>query len=85
MRLCALKRDCGTSRSAAGFTEFLTGTLVDLTETHQVNAAAVADGGQLAATRSEVMGIIKAIPGDGVLAVRCLLPGDHPCAHGHRY
>lgn len=44
----------------SGTTEFLPGTLVDLSEARQVNAAAVADGGEPAEMRSEIMGITKA-------------------------
>ncbi|WP_273408956.1 DNA-directed RNA polymerase subunit beta' [Corynebacterium ureicelerivorans] len=44
----------------SGSTEFLPGTLVDLSEARQVNAAAVADGGEPAEMRSEIMGITKA-------------------------
>ena len=44
----------------SGTTEFLPGTLVDLAEARQVNAAAVTDGGQPAEMRSEIMGITKA-------------------------
>ncbi len=44
----------------SGDTEFLPGTLVDLAEARQVNAATVADGGQPAEMRSEIMGITKA-------------------------
>ncbi|MDY5784917.1 MAG: DNA-directed RNA polymerase subunit beta', partial [Corynebacterium sp.] len=44
----------------SGTTEFLPGTLVDLAEARQVNAAAVAENGQPAEMRSEIMGITKA-------------------------
>ncbi|OIR40356.1 DNA-directed RNA polymerase subunit beta' [Corynebacterium sp. NML130628] len=44
----------------SGTTEFLPGTLVDLSEARQVNAAVVADGGEPAEMRSEIMGITKA-------------------------
>ena len=44
----------------SGSTEFLPGTLVDLSEARQVNAAAVADSGEPAEMRSEIMGITKA-------------------------
>ena len=44
----------------AGSTEFLPGTLVDLTEAKKVNAAALAEQGEPAQLRSEIMGITKA-------------------------
>ncbi|QPK79510.1 DNA-directed RNA polymerase subunit beta' [Corynebacterium lizhenjunii] len=44
----------------AGSTEFLPGTLVDLSEAKQVNAKAVAEGQDPAQLRSEIMGITKA-------------------------
>ena len=44
----------------SGSTEFLPGTLIDLSEARQVNAATVADEGQPAEMRSEIMGITKA-------------------------
>ena len=44
----------------AGTTEFLPGTLVDLSEAKQINAAQVAEGGEPAQLRSEIMGITKA-------------------------
>ncbi|MCQ4626380.1 DNA-directed RNA polymerase subunit beta' [Corynebacterium sp. CCUG 65737] len=44
----------------AGSTEFLPGTLVDLSEARQINGQAVAEGGEPAELRSEIMGITKA-------------------------
>ncbi|MFV8381412.1 DNA-directed RNA polymerase subunit beta' [Corynebacterium hindlerae] len=44
----------------SGSTEFLPGTLVDLSEAKRANAQAIADGGQPAELRSEIMGITKA-------------------------
>nr|WP_231375962.1 DNA-directed RNA polymerase subunit beta' [Corynebacterium aquatimens] len=44
----------------SGTTEFLPGTLVDLSEARQINSATVAEGGQPAELRSEIMGITKA-------------------------
>ena len=44
----------------AGATEFLPGTLVDLSEARQINSQAVAEGGEPAELRSEIMGITKA-------------------------
>ena len=44
----------------AGSTEFLPGSLVDLSEAKQINAAQVAEGGEPAQLRSEIMGITKA-------------------------
>ncbi len=44
----------------AGSTDFLPGTLVDLSEAKQVNAKQVAEGGEPAQLRSEIMGITKA-------------------------
>ncbi|AKK10319.1 DNA-directed RNA polymerase subunit beta' [Corynebacterium uterequi] len=44
----------------SGSTAFLPGTLVDLSEAKQANASALADGGQPAELRSEIMGITKA-------------------------
>ncbi|WP_018297796.1 DNA-directed RNA polymerase subunit beta' [Corynebacterium lubricantis] len=44
----------------AGTTDYLPGTLADLSEAKQVNSAAVADGGEPAELRSEIMGITKA-------------------------
>lgn len=44
----------------AGSTEFLPGTLVDLSEAKQANAAAIGESGQPAELRSEIMGITKA-------------------------
>ncbi len=44
----------------AGSTEFLPGTLVDLAEAKLANSAALADEGQPAELRSEIMGITKA-------------------------
>ena len=44
----------------AGTTDLLPGNLIDLSEAKQVNAAQVAEGGQPAQLRSEIMGITKA-------------------------
>ncbi|MDR7328488.1 DNA-directed RNA polymerase subunit beta' [Corynebacterium guangdongense] len=44
----------------AGSTNLLPGTLSDLSEAKQVNSAALAEGGQPAELRSEIMGITKA-------------------------
>lgn len=44
----------------SGSTEFLPGTLVDLSEAKAANAEAIAAGGQPAELRSEIMGITKA-------------------------
>ncbi|MEJ5928029.1 DNA-directed RNA polymerase subunit beta' [Corynebacterium sp. H128] len=44
----------------SGSTEFLPGTLVDLSEAKRANAQAIADAGQPAELRSEIMGITKA-------------------------
>lgn len=44
----------------AGSTEFLPGTLVDLSEAKMANAEAIKAGGQPAELRSEIMGITKA-------------------------
>ncbi|QGU02906.1 DNA-directed RNA polymerase subunit beta' [Corynebacterium kalinowskii] len=44
----------------SGTTEFLPGTLVDLSEAKRANAQAIADAGQPAELRSEIMGITKA-------------------------
>ncbi|MHC9958956.1 DNA-directed RNA polymerase subunit beta' [Corynebacterium diphtheriae] len=44
----------------SGSTEFLPGTLVDLSEAKAANAEALANGGQPAELRSEIMGITKA-------------------------
>ena len=44
----------------AGSTEFLPGTLVDLTEARRINAAVRAEGGQPAELRDQIMGITKA-------------------------
>ena len=44
----------------SGTTEFLPGTLVDLSEAKSANAEAIAAGGQPAELRSEIMGITKA-------------------------
>ncbi|MHA2788032.1 DNA-directed RNA polymerase subunit beta' [Corynebacterium sp. S7] len=44
----------------AGTTDYLPGTLADLSEAKQVNSAAVAEGGEPAELRSEIMGITKA-------------------------
>ncbi|AIG63632.1 DNA-directed RNA polymerase subunit beta' [Corynebacterium atypicum] len=44
----------------SGSTEFLPGTLVDLSEAKAANAAALAGGGNPAELRSEIMGITKA-------------------------
>ncbi|APT93276.1 DNA-directed RNA polymerase subunit beta' [Corynebacterium phocae] len=44
----------------AGSTDFLPGTLVDLSEAKQVNAKQVAEKGEPAQLRSEIMGITKA-------------------------
>lgn len=44
----------------SGTTSLLPGNLIDLSEAKQVNAAQVAEGGQPAAMRSEIMGITKA-------------------------
>lgn len=44
----------------SGTTEFLPGTLVDLSEAKAVNARVKADGGEPAQLRSEIMGITKA-------------------------
>ncbi|MBK4163540.1 DNA-directed RNA polymerase subunit beta' [Corynebacterium macginleyi] len=44
----------------AGTTELLPGNLIDLSEAKQINAAQVAEGGEPAQLRSEIMGITKA-------------------------
>ena len=44
----------------SGGTEYLPGTLVDLSEAKQANAAVIAEGGEPAELRSEIMGITKA-------------------------
>ncbi|RNE48913.1 DNA-directed RNA polymerase subunit beta' [Corynebacterium alimapuense] len=44
----------------AGATEFLPGTLVDLSEARRINAAIRAEGGQPAELRDQIMGITKA-------------------------
>ncbi|MEJ4121854.1 DNA-directed RNA polymerase subunit beta' [Corynebacterium macginleyi] len=44
----------------AGTTELLPGNLIDLSEAKQMNAAQVAEGGEPAQLRSEIMGITKA-------------------------
>ncbi|MDN6237166.1 MAG: DNA-directed RNA polymerase subunit beta', partial [Corynebacterium flavescens] len=44
----------------AGSTDFLPGTLIDLSEAKQINATQVAEGGEPAQLRSEIMGITKA-------------------------
>jgi len=44
----------------SGTTSLLPGNLIDLSEAKQVNAAQVAEGGQPAEMRSEIMGITKA-------------------------
>ena len=44
----------------SGSTDYLPGVLVDLSEAKQVNAAQVAEGGEPAQLRSEIMGITKA-------------------------
>ncbi|AWB81202.1 DNA-directed RNA polymerase subunit beta' [Corynebacterium yudongzhengii] len=44
----------------SGSTPYLPGTLVDLSEAKQANSAAIAEGGQPAELRSEIMGITKA-------------------------
>jgi DNA-directed RNA polymerase subunit beta' len=44
----------------AGSTDFLPGTLVDLTEARRINAAIRAEGGQPAELRDQIMGITKA-------------------------
>lgn len=44
----------------SGSTVYLPGTLVDLSEARQANSSALADGGQPAELRSEIMGITKA-------------------------
>ncbi|SER69128.1 DNA-directed RNA polymerase subunit beta' [Corynebacterium cystitidis] len=44
----------------AGSTQYLPGTLADLSEAKQINSGVVAEGGQPAELRSEIMGITKA-------------------------
>ena len=68
----------------SGDADLLPGELVERTRFESENRRVVAEGGSRRPVVPELHGHHQGLAGDGVVAVRGLLPGDDPGAHRRR-